>query len=141
LSQSAFFHGPVKENPSFILFDALYLNNKHQIIHNSMIKVQRRMFGKITNLFPYLKRFLKNIKPTNPGDSGTRRHITGKNPHGGGFARAIWPQKTEHLPFINIKGNILYPHMFPVMLYQIYDFNHLRPPNILKKIKANQAFL
>src|ERR1039458_10458445 len=50
---------------------------------------------------------LEDIEPGHGGGAGGRRKEASEDPHGGGLAGAVRPQKTDDLALLHLEGNVV----------------------------------
>src|SRR5437762_1483062 len=53
-----------------------------------------------------------------------RGHIACQHAHGGGFTRAVWPQKAENFAFLGLETDFGYGGKCAVAFGELIDLNH-----------------
>ena len=72
-----------------------------------MSGIDRRGLRQIANVAADFERIVENIKARNARRARSGRHVSGKDAHGGGLARAVGAEKTEDFAFLDGERNVI----------------------------------
>ena len=73
--------------------------------------------------------FLEDIEPGHGGGARGGWQKAGQDPHGGGFAGAVRPQKADDLALLHLEGNVVHSDSAGVSLGQTLYFDHSLIPD------------
>src|SRR5207237_7752311 len=82
------------------------------------------VFRHVTEMRARLERLLENVEAGNRSPPRSGRHEAGKNPHRGGFARAVRPEKPHDLSFADLEIQIVDCRLSGKALGEMFDPYH-----------------
>ncbi len=91
--------------------------------------VSGRVFRQIADQAPGRQRVLQHVVPADRDSAGSRRNESGHHAHGGGFARAVRPQETQHLAALDRERDVVHRELRTERLGEIFDFDHASSRN------------
>ena len=98
--------------------------NKIQIFLDRHFEIERRGFGKKTDLFLHGERMLENIQPVHHSTSRRGGEISREDIHRCGFSRAVRTEKANDFAFFDFKADVVYGIAFAVLFCQMFHFYH-----------------
>ena len=108
-----------------------------EIALDGHVQIQRRDLREIADVGLGLDGILENVHAVDERLSGRRGNVAGEHVHGRGLAGAVRAEKSEDLPVLHGKADVVHGFFVTVMLCQISDFDH-GSRNLLIRIRHSK---
>ena len=97
---------------------------KPQVLFDTHFGIQRHVLRQIADPAPDLTGLREYVQPGDGHPPTRGRHETGQHPHGGRLAGPVWPQESDNLPALHIKGDIVHGRGATEALGQVLNMYH-----------------
>ena len=108
----------------FLPPQTLDLPHKLEVFSGAHFGIERRDFRQIPDAALDLQGFLQHVEARDCGGARRRRKKTRQHAHGRGLACAIWAEKADDLPFLNLKGDVVNSRVAGVPFREFLNSNH-----------------
>ncbi len=103
---------------------ALEAGAEPQILLAPACRDERVVLRHVADAAAHFVRLGGNVQPRHAGRAGSRRNETGKNAHGGAFARAVGAEQADDFAALDRKGQARHGGVSRVALGQIFNLDH-----------------
>ena len=110
--------------PSFSPSPAAQLRGEVEEPLHRHVGVGGGVLGQVADQALDLQRGLEHVVAADADASRGRRHEPRDHAHGGGLARAVRAEETEHLAALDAEGHVVHGALGAERLYQVFDLYH-----------------